>query len=148
MPSFESFNLPLLHLDLVLQPAPAAFGSSFDVHVFVCFVARGQVPFQECHSPFQVDQMYKDFYPHLANSSVRQTLAGAENTSVRPPASSRDNSSFAKTGSGHKSGRKRHSMIRRDGHAHGRDDRRYNRNAQRHCAVPAPGNKTLMLMTQ
>jgi hypothetical protein len=34
------------------------------------------VPFQECHSPFQVDQMYKDLYPQLANSTVRQTLAG------------------------------------------------------------------------
>ena len=34
------------------------------------------MPFQECHSPFQVDQLYKDMYPQLAGSPVRQALAG------------------------------------------------------------------------
>ena len=37
---------------------------------------RTDVPFQECHSPFQVDQLYKDMYPQLADSPVRQALAG------------------------------------------------------------------------
>ena len=37
---------------------------------------RTDVPFQECHSPFQVDQLYKDMYPQLAGSPVRQALAG------------------------------------------------------------------------
>ena len=34
------------------------------------------VPFQEAHSPDQVDQSYKNLYPHLASTPQGQALAG------------------------------------------------------------------------
>ena len=34
------------------------------------------LPFQEAHSPYQVDQKYKDMYPHLASKPETQALAG------------------------------------------------------------------------
>ena len=34
------------------------------------------LPFQEAHSPYQVDQRYKDMYPHLASKPESQALAG------------------------------------------------------------------------